>query len=517
MPVRRALVSVSDKTGVVDFVRALCEMGMEIVSSSGTADLLVQEGIPVRRVEAITGSPEMMSGRVKTLHPKIHAGILARVGTDDAELEAHGIERFDMVVVNLYPFAKVVAQPACTHEQAIENIDIGGPAMIRAAAKNYQHVTVVTRVEDYHWVQDQWVASNGHLDLDTRAALARQAFALTSEYDRCVSAYLNALMDEAPASLPSRFSVHLSKVQDCRYGENPHQRAALYHVEGEATTGVAHADLLAGKPLSYNNFVDADSAWKTVQQFSEPACVIVKHANPCAAAIASDLRSAFLRAYQADSVSAFGGIVAFNRHLDADTVQTILEQVFVEVIVAPSISDEARTHLAAKPQLRVLAVQAGSTDQNVEWTRLGGGVLLQSPDLALPEASECRVVSEREPSEAQWRDLMFAMRVGKMVKSNAIVLANNQSTVGVGMGQSSRVVSVKQAIEQAQRFNLALQGACMGSDAFFPFDDALVLAADAGVSAVIQPGGSKRDPEVIRAANNLGLAMVLTGVRHFRH
>jgi phosphoribosylaminoimidazolecarboxamide formyltransferase/IMP cyclohydrolase len=511
---KRALLSVSDKTGLVDFARALAGLGVELLSTGGTRRLLADNGIAAREVAEVTGFPEIMDGRVKTLHPKIHGGILGRRGTDDAVMQQHGLLPIDLVVVNLYPFEQAVARPGCTRDEAIEHIDVGGPAMVRAAAKNHAHVTVVVDPADYARVLE--AARRGAVPPALRSELATKAFAHTARYDAAVARYLDG-GGAAAAPFPAQLTLQLDKRLDLRYGENPHQRAAFYAERGAPPGSIAAARQLQGKELSYNNIADADAALECVKQFAEPACVIVKHANPCGVAIGDDLRSAYERAYRTDPTSAFGGIVAFNRPLDAPALQAILERQFVEVVIAPAIAADAAQRARAKPNVRLLECGAWPAQPaaSLDYERVGGGLLVQDADqAALPEL---KVVTRRAPTDAERRDLAFAWRVVKFVKSNAIVYARDRQTVGIGAGQMSRVYSARIAAIKAADEKLEVQGSVMASDAFLPFRDSIDAAAAAGIRAVIQPGGSMRDPEVIAAADAHGLAMVFTGIRHFRH
>ena len=516
-PIERALLSVSDKTGVVELARALAARGVQMISTGGTARLLAAQGLAVREVADHTGFPEIMDGRLKTLHPKIHGGLLARRGLDEAVLQQHGIEPIDLLVVNLYPFAATVARPDCSYEEAIENIDIGGPAMLRAAAKNHESVAVAVDPADYALVIRELDAHAGCIDAATRARLAAKVFAHTARYDAMVAAYLrqrHADTQRLPATLPLVFD----KACDLRYGENPQQRAALYRDPLDGT-GLADARLLQGKELSFNNIADADTAVACVRQFDEPACVIVKHANPCGVALAASLVAAYERAYRTDPTSAFGGIIACNRALDEATARAITANQFVEVIAAPAVEAPAAALLAAKPNVRVLALgallQPGAAA--LEYRSILGGLLVQTRDTAQVSATELKVVTRRGPTPAQVADLLFAWRVAKFVKSNAIVLARERATIGIGAGQMSRVYSSRIATLKAADEHLAVEGAVMASDAFFPFRDGVDVAAQHGIQAVIQPGGSRNDAEVIAAADEHGIAMVFTGVRHFRH
>jgi len=515
---KRALLSVSDKTGLLDFARALAGLGVELLSTGGTFRLLKDAGIPAKEVSEVTGFPEIMDGRVKTLHPKVHGGILGRRGTDDAVMLQHGIAPIDLVVVNLYPFAETVAQPGVAFDEAIENIDIGGPAMVRAAAKNHAHVAVVVDPADYPRVLE--AARSGAVPAALRTELATKAFAHTARYDAMVAGYLSSLDARgARAPLPAVFGLQLEKKLDLRYGENPHQRAAFYAEPGAAPGTIAAARQLQGKELSYNNIADADAALECVKQFADAACVIVKHANPCGVAVAGDPGAAYGRAYQTDPTSAFGGIIAFNRALDAATLKLILDRQFVEVIVAPGIPSEVAGLAAAKPNVRLLDCGAWPQDAApwLDYKRVAGGLLVQDADLATLGPGQLKIVTRRVPSEAQLLDLLFAWKVVKFVKSNAIVYASAQQTLGIGAGQMSRVYSAKIAGIKAADEKLEIKGSAMASDAFFPFRDTVDAAAAAGIAAIIQPGGSMRDPEVIAAADEHGLAMVFTGIRHFRH
>ena len=511
--VKRALVSVSDKSGIVELARALAALGVELISTGGTARLLHKEGLAVTEVSAYTGFAEMLDGRVKTLHPKIHAGLLAR--RDDpahlAAIRAAGIDPIDLVVVNLYPFAATVADPDCRFEDAIENIDIGGPAMLRSAAKNHAAVAVVVDPADYARVLQE-IREQGAVSEATRFALAKKAFAHTAAYDGAIANYLSSLKGIYPEVLTLQFH----KIDDLRYGENPHQAAAFYRDLHAAAGSLAHYRQLQGKELSYNNIADADAAWECVKSFTEPACVIVKHANPCGVALGADLKSAYESALRTDPVSAFGGILAFNRALDRATAEAVGKQ-FAEVIIAPRVESEAQKELSGKANLRVLEVPLGHEAQAHDYKRVGGGLLVQSTDAALLNEKELKTVTGKKPSEGEMRDLLFAWRVAKYVKSNAIVFCRGGATLGIGAGQMSRLDSVRVAAMKAQEAKLDLKGAVVASDAFFPFRDGLDALADAGAAAVIQPGGSVRDAEVIAAADERGVAMVFTGMRHFRH
>ncbi|MFI0397664.1 MAG: bifunctional phosphoribosylaminoimidazolecarboxamide formyltransferase/IMP cyclohydrolase [Thiolinea sp.] len=521
LPVTRALLSVSDKAGIVEFAQFLHEHGVELLSTGGTAKLLADQQIPVIEVSAHTGFPEMMDGRVKTLHPKIHGGILGRRGTDDAVMEAHDIDRIDLIVVNLYPFEATVAQADCSLEDAVENIDIGGPAMVRASAKNHAHVTIVVNPADYARIQAEMQQDAGRISLATRLDLAIKAFEHTSRYDGMIANYFGSRVaggsHAAPLQFPRTFNLQMNKLQDLRYGENAHQQAAFYAENNPPVGSIASAVQIQGKELSYNNIADTDAALECVKQFDAPACVIVKHANPCGVAVGANLLAAYNRAYSTDPESAFGGIIAFNRHLDAETAQIIVDRQFVEVIIAPGIAPQAVAVVAAKKNVRLLTVEQwqASTQQTLDFKRVHGGLLVQTADAALLES--LTVVTQRQPTEAELNDLQFAWRVAKFVKSNAIVYAKDSMTIGVGAGQMSRVNSARIAAIKAEQAGLVVTGAVMASDAFFPFRDGIDNAAAVGIQAVIQPGGSMRDQEVIDAANEHGLAMVFTGMRHFRH
>ena len=518
MSIRRALLSVSDKTGLTDFAAGLARHGIEILSTGGTARLLANAGIAAREVAAYTGFPEIMDGRVKTLHPRIHGGLLGRRGTDEAVMQAHGIEPIDLLVVNLYPFAATIARPDCTHAEAIENIDVGGPAMLRAAAKNHADVTVVVDPADYAAVLAE-IDTTGETSIDTRSRLAAKAFAHTAAYDTTVANYLMQQEQLPIERFPPRLPLVFDLIGELRYGENPHQRAAFYRTLPSRTGTVASAQVLQGKELSYNNIADADTAIECVRQFHEPACVIVKHANPCGVAMAAQLLDAYDRAYRTDPTSAFGGIIAFNRALDVDTARTITERQFAEVIAAPAVTQAARAVLATKPNLRVLVLGelGDEVGDDYELKSVGGGLLVQDRDAGRVGLHDLKVVTQRQPGTQELADLLFAWRVVKFVKSNAIVFAREGMTIGVGAGQMSRVYSTRIAAIKAADAKLEVRGAVMASDAFFPFRDGIDAAALHGIVAVIQPGGSVRDDEVIAAADAHGMAMVFTGMRHFRH
>ncbi len=518
--ITRALISVSDKTGILDFARELHGRGVEILSTGGTAKLLADNGVPVVEVSDYTGFPEMMDGRVKTLHPKIHGGLLGRRGTDEQVMAEHGIAPIDLVVVNLYPFEQTVAREDCDLALAIENIDIGGPTMLRAAAKNHAAVTVVVDAADYATVLAEMAAYDGAVSDATRYSLAVKTFEHTAHYDGAIANYLGAIdLDGHKADFPRTWNTQFRKKQDMRYGENPHQKAAFYVEHQPAEPGVATAEQLQGKALSFNNIADTDAALECVKQFEQPACVIVKHANPCGVAVADSIHAAYDRAYRTDPTSAFGGIIAFNRPLDAFTARDIIEQQFVEVIIAPSIDDDARQVLAEKKNVRVLACGDWLPERAPGWDykRVNGGLLVQDRDLGMVTKDQLKVVTQRAPTAQELRDLLFTWQVAKFVKSNAIVYGRDGMTIGVGAGQMSRVYSARIAAIKAADAGLEVKGSVMASDAFFPFRDGLDSAAEVGVTAVIQPGGSMRDEEVIAAADEHGITMVFTGMRHFRH
>ncbi len=514
--ITRALVSVSDKTGIVDFCRALTGQGIELLSTGGTARLLAEHDIAVTEVSDYTGFPEMMAGRVKTLHPKIHGGILGRRGVDDQVMQENAIEAIDLVVVNLYPFAETIAKPGCDLQTAIENIDIGGPTLLRAAAKNHQDVTVVVDPEDYSVILEELQQYNG-IRSTTRFKLASKCFSHTANYDTAISIYLNGLQGDI---FPETLNLQFQRLQTMRYGENPHQNAAFYRENKAVPGSIANARQLQGKALSYNNIADADAALECVKSFPDsPACVIVKHANPCGVALADNLLQAYERAYQTDPTSAFGGIIAFNRQLDAETAAEIIKRQFVEVIIAPAIHAGALPVLAEKKNVRLL--QCGDwPEQNapaLDFKRVAGGLLVQDRDFGQVSAADIEIVSKRAPDSQELEDLLFAWKVAKFVKSNAIVYCKNRQTIGIGAGQMSRVYSAKIAALKAADEGLQVAGSVMASDAFFPFRDGIDSAAEAGIRAVIQPGGSVRDAEVIACADEHDMAMVFTGMRHFRH
>ena len=522
MKVSQALISVSDKRGVLEFATSLHHSGVKLLSTGGTAKMLRESGLPVTDVSEHTGLPEMLDGRVKTLHPKVHGGILARRDMPDHlhTIEAHGISRIDLVVVNLYPFQQTIARDDCTLADAIENIDIGGPAMVRAAAKNHGNetggVAVVTDPDDYPDILDELASHDGSLSAATRFSLAVKAFTHTARYDSAISNYLTALSDEGERQdHPDCLQLAFDKVQDLRYGENPHQNAAFYREAGAGQGGISSYRQLQGKALSYNNIADADAAWECVKAFDATACVIVKHANPCGVAVGNSPVDAYNRAFQTDPTSAFGGIIAFNAEVDQATAEAVAGQ-FMEVLIAPSYTDDALAILSAKQNVRVLTVPVGAVRQS-DFKRVGGGLLVQSADFAPIGIDDLKVVTQRAPTDTELGDLLFAWRVAKYVKSNAIVYCKGGMTVGVGAGQMSRVDSARIAKIKADNARLEISGCVVASDAFFPFRDGLDVLAQAGATAVIQPGGSMRDAEVIAAADEHGLAMVFTGFRHFRH
>jgi len=517
--IKQALLSVSDKTGIVDFARGLARLGVGLISTGGTARLLKDAGLEVTEVADHTGFPEMLDGRVKTLHPKVHAGILARRDSPEhmSALKQAGIPTIDLVAINLYPFRETVARADCKLPEAIENIDIGGPALIRSAAKNYGHVAVVTDPADYEAILAELAAANGAVGAETRFRLAQQAFSHTAAYDGAISNYLTAL-DAAGsrATFPRRLNLQFELGQRLRYGENPHQEAAFYRELAPAPGSLAHYRQLQGKELSYNNIADADAAWECVKILAQRACVIVKHANPCGAAVADTPAEAYRKAYATDPTSAFGGIVAFNCELDTVGAQALIQQ-FVEVVIAPAVSAGAAQILQGKTNIRVLEVAIAEGGNELDLKRVGGGLLVQTPDAAMVGVDGINIVTETKPSEAQTADLLFAWRVAKFVKSNAIVFCGGGQTLGVGAGQMSRVDSARIAAIKATNAGLALKGSVVASDAFFPFRDGVDVVAAAGARAIIQPGGSVRDEEVIAAADEHGIAMVFTGIRHFRH
>ncbi len=522
--IKQALLSVSDKTGVLEFARALSAQGVVLLSTGGTAKLLMDNNVPVTEVADYTGFPEMLDGRVKTLHPKVHGGILARRDFPEhvAKLEEHKIPTIDMVVVNLYPFQATVAKDQCTLEDAIENIDIGGPTMLRSAAKNHKDVVVVCDPSDYAGILEEMKA--GEVSYDTRFRLAKKVFAHTAQYDGAITNYLTSLGEDKAhatrAAYPQTLNMSFEKVQDMRYGENPHQSAAFYRDLVPADGALANYKQLQGKELSYNNIADADAAWECVKSLGglgQPAgCVIVKHANPCGVAIGTDALDAYSRALQTDPTSAFGGIIAFNVEVDAKAAEAVAK-LFVEVLIAPNFTAEARALMAAKQNVRLLEIPLGNANNPFDVKRVSGGLLVQSPDAKNVQQSELRVVTKKQPTQQQLQDMMFAWRVAKFVKSNAIVFCANGMTMGVGAGQMSRIDSARIASIKAQNAGLSLAGSAVASDAFFPFRDGLDVVVDAGATCVIHPGGSMRDQEVIDAADERGVVMMYTGTRHFRH
>ncbi|WP_395625143.1 bifunctional phosphoribosylaminoimidazolecarboxamide formyltransferase/IMP cyclohydrolase [Thermomonas sp.] len=517
--VRRALLSVSDKTGLLEFAKALAAHGVELLSTGGTAKALRDAGLAVKDVSDHTGFPEMMDGRVKTLHPKVHGGLLGRAGIDDAVMAEHGIEAIDLLVLNLYPFAKVSMDPSSTFEDVIENIDIGGPAMLRSAAKNFARVAVATDPAQYAGIVDELEANGGALSAKTRFRLAVAAFNNVAFYDACISNFLSAKQDDGShAQFSAQANGNFVKVMDLRYGENPHQQAAFYRDLWPAPGSLATFTQLQGKELSYNNIADSDAAWECVRQFDAPACVIVKHANPCGVAVGVACGDAYELAYATDPTSAFGGILAFNTRLDAATCKAILDRQFVEVLIAPDYDEGALEYARKKANVRVLRIPMAKPSPGfIDTKRVGSGMLMQTADDRVIARDDLKVVTKLAPTEAQFADLLFAWKVAKFVKSNAIVYAKESRTIGVGAGQMSRVYSARIAGIKAHDANLQVEGSVMASDAFFPFRDGIDAAADAGIKAVIQPGGSMRDAEVIAAADEHGLAMVFTGIRHFRH
>ncbi|MGX9418694.1 bifunctional phosphoribosylaminoimidazolecarboxamide formyltransferase/IMP cyclohydrolase [Vibrio sp. RC27] len=525
-PIRRALISVSDKTGIVEFAKSLADRGVDILSTGGTASLLAQQGIAVTEVSDYTGFPEMMDGRVKTLHPKVHGGVLGRRGQDDAVMAEHDISPIDIVVVNLYPFAETVAKEGCTLADAVENIDIGGPTMVRSAAKNHKDVAIVVNASDYDRVIAEMDSNEKSLTLETRFDLAIAAFEHTAAYDGMIANYFGTKVPsygdnkegDEESKFPRTFNMQFEKKQDMRYGENSHQAAAFYVEGNPEEASVSTATQIQGKALSYNNIADTDAALECVKEFAEPACVIVKHANPCGVALGKDILEAYNRAYQTDPTSAFGGIIAFNQELDAATAQAIVDRQFVEVIIAPKISAEAIAVVAAKKNVRLLECGEWSAKTTgFEVKRVNGGLLVQDRDQGMVSLDDLKVVSKRQPTEEELKDALFCWKVAKYVKSNAIVYAKGDMTIGVGAGQMSRVYSAKIAGIKAADENLEVAGSVMASDAFFPFRDGIDAAAEAGIKCVIQPGGSMRDDEVVAAADEHGMAMIFTGMRHFRH
>ncbi len=522
LPVRRALLSVSDKTGLIDLARALAARNVELLSTGGTAKAIREAGLPVKDVADVTGFPEMMDGRVKTLHPVVHGGLLGRAGQDEAVMAEHGIAPIDLLVLNLYPFESVTAKADCTLADAVENIDIGGPAMLRSAAKNFARVAVATDPAQYAELLAELDANDGQLSAAKRFAFSVAAFNRVAQYDAAISNYLSSVTATDAAvpvrtEFPAQMNSNFLKVMDLRYGENPHQAGAFYRDLYPVPGTLATFQQLQGKELSYNNLADADAAWECVRQFDAPACVIVKHANPCGVAVGVANGDAYELAYATDPTSAFGGIIAFNKPLDAATAQVILDRQFVEVLIAPDYEPAALEYAQKKANVRVLRIPHGDGRNNYDTKRIGSGLLVQSADNRGMSRDELKVVSKLAPTEKQFTDLLFAWNVAKFVKSNAIVYAKDNRTIGVGAGQMSRVYSARIAGIKAGDANLVVEGSVMASDAFFPFRDGIDAAAAAGIKAVIQPGGSMRDAEVIAAADEHGIAMVFTGVRHFRH
>ncbi|HAL43705.1 MAG TPA: bifunctional phosphoribosylaminoimidazolecarboxamide formyltransferase/inosine monophosphate cyclohydrolase [Methylophilaceae bacterium] len=516
--IKRALISVSDKKGIIDFAKTLIKFNVEILSTGGTAKLLAENNISVIEVSDYTGFPEMLDGRVKTLHPKIHGGILGK-RDDEKHLQTmikSDIPLIDLVVVNLYPFEATISKENCPLSEAIENIDIGGPAMIRSSAKNYNGVAVVTDASDYKMIEDALEKNDGALNLECRFNLAKKAFEHTAKYDSAISNYLNGLDTNKNVTYPNKLNLIFNKKMDLRYGENPHQSASFYVDEIANKGSLASFKQLQGKELSYNNLNDADTAWECVKSFKLPSCVIVKHANPCGVGSSQDLLNAYKKAFSTDPTSAFGGIIACNTILDKNTASQIITQ-FVEVVIAPSYDPESLKIFESKPNIRLLEVTLDSNFNTFELKKIGGGLLVQSPDNFNIDMNHCKIVSKLKPNEEQMDDMLFAWRVAKYVKSNAIVFCKNNQTLGIGAGQMSRVDSTKIASIKAQNANLNLTNSVVASDAFFPFRDGIDVLAAAGAKCVIQPGGSLRDEEVISAADELGLVMLFTGYRHFRH
>ena len=519
--IKRALISVSDKTNLLPFAKKLHQCNIEILSTGGTAKVLSDANIPVIEVSDYTGFPEMMAGRIKTLHPKIHGGLLGRGEIDSAVMKQHNIPAIDLVVVNLYPFKQTIQSEDVTIEKAIENIDIGGPTMLRAAAKNYHHVTVVCNPHDYADIMHKLTENNGQIDFKTRFTLACKVFAHTAAYEDSIANYLGSLSpqtEQPTTEFPTTINFQFHKAQKMRYGENPHQKAALYIDKNTNQKCIANMRQLQGKVLSYNNIVDADAALKCLRAFDRPSCVIVKHANPCGVACSDTLEQAYSNAFNTDPISAFGGIIACNRSIDKVAAQAIIQQ-FVEVIIAPEITESALTVFAEKPNIRILICDDNSLQQNAsfEFKTINGGVLLQAQDNLVTSPDQLQVVTKRAPSDQELNDLSFAWEVVKQVKSNAIVYAKNNRTLGIGAGQMSRIFSAKIAIEKATEAKLDIAGSVMASDAFFPFKDAVEFAHNKGITAIIQPGGAMRDQAVIDAANQNNIAMVFTGTRHFKH
>ncbi len=517
--IKRALISVSDKTGIVEFAQKLASFDVEILSTGGTFRLLKENNINAIEISDYTGFPEMMDGRVKTLHPKVHGGILGRRGKDNSVMQEHDIQEIDMVVVNLYPFESTIANPDCDLPTAIENIDIGGPTMVRAAAKNYNDVAIVTNADDYTTITEELSNNAGQLCLETRFDLSVKAFEHTSHYDGAIANYLGKKVPGGNEEFSRTFNLQFNQKQVLRYGENPHQNAAFYTEANNSEASISSAKQIQGKELSFNNIADTDAALETVKQFSAPTCVIVKHANPCGVAQAANIKEAYELAFATDPESAFGGIIAFNQELDGETALAIVEKQFVEVIIAPSVSAEAIEAVTAKKNVRLLECGqwTDTPSQKYDYKRVNGGLLVQDADQGMITKDDLKVVTKVQPTEEQLDDLLFAWKVGKMVKSNAIIYAKNGQTIGVGAGQMSRVNSARIAAIKAEHAGLEVKDSVMASDAFFPFRDGIDNAAGVGISAVIQPGGSMRDEEVIAAADEHGIAMVFTGMRHFRH
>lgn len=520
--IKQALISVSDKTGVLEFARALAAMNVKLLSTGGTAKLLAEHGLTVTEVADYTGFPEMLDGRVKTLHPKIHGGILARrdFPAHMQALDQHAIPVIDMVVVNLYPFQQTVANKQCALEDAIENIDIGGPAMLRSSAKNHKDVVVICDPVDYVSVLDEMQKQQGAVSYETRFALAKKVFAHTGSYDGAITNYLSSLGSDLShttrSAYPETLNLQFAKVQDMRYGENPHQTAAFYRDVDAVAGSLANYRQLQGKELSYNNIADADAAWECVKTFDDYACVIIKHANPCGVAEGGDAASAYAKAFETDPSSAFGGIIAFNCEVDATAAEAVAKQ-FVEVLIAPSFTEDALKIFASKQNVRLLQIPLAHDQNTWDMKRVGGGLLLQAPDAKNVRINDFKIVSKQQPKHEQLNDMMFAWRVAKFVKSNAIVFCGNGMTLGIGAGQMSRVDSARIASIKAHNAGLPLEGSAVASDAFFPFRDGLDVVVAAGATAVVQPGGSMRDQEVIDVANEYGIVMALTGTRHFRH
>ena len=516
--IRRALISVSNKTGIVSFARSLAKLGIEIISTGGTHKLLKEEEIPVLEISNYTGFPEIMDGRVKTLHPKVHGGILSRRDLDSEAMSKHNIPPIDLVVVNLYPFESTVANPECDFSTAIENIDIGGPTMLRAAAKNHKYVSAIVDPSDYQRIINQLEHGQAQLNEEIRFELAVKTFEHTANYDGAIANYFGKNLD-TESEFPRTINMQFVKQQNMRYGENPHQSAAFYTENVVSEPSISSTRQVQGKELSFNNIADTDAALECVKSFSEPACVIVKHANPCGVAISNSSVQAYKLAFKTDPTSAFGGIIALNRELDAETAQAIIDQQFTEVIIAPSVAKDALQITNKKPNIRILSCGKWNNKRENEYDlkRVNAGLLVQNKDTQVVSMEDLKVVSKRTPSSDEMRDLLFAWRVAKYVKSNAIVYCKNNRTIGIGAGQMSRVYSAKIAGIKASDENLVVKGSVMASDAFFPFRDGIDAAAQAGITSVIQPGGSMRDEEVIEAANEANMAMVFTGIRHFRH